>query len=381
MHILIAPNAFKHAVDATAAADAIRRGLQASRLSCTCECFPIGDGGNGTGRLIIDRLQGELVRVPVCDPLGRTIIATFGLIEDRQTALIEMADASGLHLLEPTELDPMHTHSYGTGQLIKAALDRGVRKVIIGMGGSATVDGGSGMLRALGACFLDHAGKEITDLPAGLEALRRIDLSGLDGRLQQVGITVLCDVENPLLGEMGAASVFGPQKGASTAQVVKLDALLAHYAAVIRATTGAAIAAYRSGGVAGGASAGLAGLLGADLVNGIDHFLDLTQFDASLSMSSLVITGEGSIDNQTLQGKGPYGVARRAKRKGIPVVGLAGNIPMEVSSGLAAYFDMLLAIGNRPAPLGDALAATADNLTRTAMQLGNLLAVSSDHGS
>ncbi len=377
MHILIAPNAFKHAVDAAVAAEAIQRGLQASRLACTCECCPIGDGGNGTCRLIIDRLRGELVDVPVSDPLGRPITATFGLVEDGKTALIEMADASGLHLLDPMELDPLHAQSYGTGQLISAALQSGVREIIIGMGGSATVDGGSGVLRALGVRFLDHAGKEITDLPAGLEMLHAIDLSALDRRLQEVKVTVLCDVDNPLLGQTGAACVFGPQKGASAEQVKQLDSLLARYAAVIKYTTGEDVSTRRSGGVAGGASAGLASLMGAVLVDGIDYFLDLTRFDAALSRSHLVITGEGSIDSQTLQGKGPYGVARRAKQVGLPVVGLAGNIPAAVSDELAAYFDVLLAIGNRPSSLDEAVAATANNLIRTAEQLGNLLAVSS----
>lgn len=376
MRILIAPNAFKHAIDAATAADAIRRGLLESRLPCTCECFPIGDGGNGTCGLIIDRLQGELVGVPVTDPLGRPIMAAFGLVEGGQTAVIEMADASGLHLLRPNELDPLRAQSYGTGQLIKAALDSGVRKVIIGMGGSATVDGGSGILRALGVRFLDGAGKEITDLPAGLEALHTIDLSGLHARLKQVEVTVLCDVDNPLLGHDGAAHVFGPQKGASAEQVKQLDSVLAHYATVLRATTGEDVSTHRSGGVAGGASAGLAGVLGAGLVNGIDYFLELTEFDAALSRGHLVITGEGSIDSQTLQGKGPFGVASRAKRMGLPVIGLAGKVPVSVNDELAAYFDMLLAIGNRPASLEEALVATADNLTRTAKQLGNLLAVS-----
>lgn len=376
MHILIAPNAFKHAVDAATAANAIRRGLQASRLSCTSECFPIGDGGNGTGRLIVDRLGGELVQVPVSDPLGRPITAAFGFVEGRKMAVIELADASGLHLLEPGALDPLRAQSYGTGQLIRAALDRGAADIIVGMGGSATVDGGSGMLRALGARFLDGAGNELTDLPAGLGALRTIDLSGLDGRLRAARLTVLCDVDNPLLGDTGAAHVFGPQKGASPVQVQQLDSLLAHYAAVIRDTTGEDVSARPAGGVAGGASAGMAGLLGAELVNGIDYFLDLTGFDAALSKSNLVITGEGSIDSQTLQGKGPYGVASRAKRIGLPVVGLAGKVPSRIHPELAACFDTLLAIGSGPSPLDEALAATADNLARTATQLGNLLAVS-----
>ncbi len=376
MHILIAPNAFKHSLDAHEASLAIQKGLSTSKLNCTCECFPIGDGGNGTCRLIIDRLHGEVVRVPVRDPLGRAIAASFGLIDNGQTAIIEMADASGLHLLEDGELDPLHANSYGTGQLIKAALESGARKIIIGMGGSATVDGGSGMLAALGIRFLDREGRNITDLPAGLSALHTIDRSSLDGRLQDGEITVLCDVDNPLLGENGAAKIFGPQKGASPAAIERLESVLKSYAEVILATTGMDVSAIAAGGVAGGASAGLAGLLDAKLVNGIDYFLDLTRFNESISRSQMVITGEGSIDSQTLQGKGPFGVAKRAKERGVPVIGLAGKVPVDNDAGLAHYFDVLMAIGEGPSSIGEALPRTAQNLARTASQLANLIAVS-----
>ncbi|WP_257669634.1 glycerate kinase family protein [Parapedobacter tibetensis] len=374
MHILVAPNAFKHALDAKEAAKAIQRGLLASKLSCTCECFPVGDGGNGTCRLIGDRLQGKIVNTPVKDPLGRPISASFGWIDHGRTAIIEMADASGLHLLEQNELDPLHANAYGTGQLIKAALEIGARKIIVGMGGSATVDGGSGILAALGVCFLDEDGEEIMDLPFGLQKLHAIDRSAMDKRLQECELTILCDVTNPLLGENGAAHIFGPQKGATPEMVETLEAILQHYAAVILSETGTAISTMASGGVAGGASAGLKGVLNAELVNGIDYFLELTQFDKSLLKSDWVITGEGSIDSQTLQGKGPYGVAKRAKRFGVSVIGLAGSIPMEIDDELSHYFDVLLAIGNEPSSLAEALATTSQNLSRVAMQLGNLLA-------
>src|SRR5690606_30327228 len=215
MHILIAPNAFKHALTAPEAAVAIQAGLEASKLTCSCECFPIGDGGNGTCGLIIDRLEGHAVEVAVRDPLGRAIKTSFGWIAGGQTAVIEMADASGLHLLQAAELDPLHANSYGTGQLVLAALDKGARRIIIGMGGSATVDGGSGILAALGVRFLDEAGEPITDLPFGLSQLHTLDSTALDSRLADCEIIVLCDVDNPLLGENGAAAVFGPQKGAT----------------------------------------------------------------------------------------------------------------------------------------------------------------------
>ncbi|MFC3196418.1 glycerate kinase [Parapedobacter deserti] len=374
MRILIAPNAFKHALSAKDAAQAIQQGLLSSRLSCSCECFPIGDGGNGTSELIIERLQGTVLHMPVGDPLGRPISAVFGLVDSGRIAVIDMADASGLHLLRPEELNPLQANSYGTGQLIMAALNGGARKIVIGMGGSATVDGGSGMLSALGVRFLDRQGRAINDLPMGLENLHTIDCSRMDTRLQDCEITILCDVVNPLLGAEGAARVFGPQKGASPGMVEQLEARLAHYAEVIERSTGNAVDAIPSGGVAGGASAGLAGILGAQLVDGITYFLDLTGFDKALAGCQLVITGEGSIDVQTLQGKGPYGVAKRARQAGVPIVGLAGKVPTAVDTELARYFDVLLAIGNESQSLEAALPLTAANLTRTAQQLGNLIA-------
>lgn len=374
MHILIAPNAFKHALDASEAAASIQRGLAASQLSCTSECFPIGDGGNGTCRLIVEKCQGTWVNAPVKDPLNRQIAAAFGLIDHGRMAVIEMADASGLHLLKPEELNPLHANSYGTGELIGKALEKGVGHIVVGMGGSATVDGGSGMLAALGVRFLDDKGRAITDLPIGLQKLHAVDRSGLDKRLRDCRLTVLCDVVNPLLGAHGAARIFGPQKGATPAMVKQLEDILERYAGVLHAETGVAISDIASGGVAGGASAGLKGMLDAELVNGIDYFLDLTQFGRSLAQSDLVITGEGSIDEQTLEGKGPYGVAKKAKALGIPVIGLAGRVPIKSNTELERYFDALIAIGNGPVALEEALRNTSDNLANIATQLGNLMA-------
>jgi len=373
-NILIAPNAFKHSLDAVEAAEAIAEGLQASRLSCAYELFPIGDGGNGTCRLLIERLGGTKIEATVNDPLGRPVKAAIGLIEAGRTAVIEMADASGLHLLSMDELNPLKATSYGTGQLIRTALDRGVRRIILGMGGSATVDGGSGMLDALGVRFLDSDGNRIGDLPNGLRRLSTIDRSALDDRLANVELTILCDVDNPLLGERGAATVFGPQKGATPTMVQELEHCLSVFAEVILRDTEIALADLPHGGVAGGASAGLHAVLGARLVNGIEYFLELTGFDRALERCDVVITAEGSIDRQTLQGKGPYGVARRAKIHGLPVIGLAGRVPSDVDVDLQEWFDVLLAIGHAPVPLHEALATTRDNLKRTAIQLGNLLA-------
>lgn len=375
MNVLIAPNAFKHSLTAEATAFAIREGFLQSKLDCECECFPIGDGGDGTGELIIKKCEGQLTTTEGHDALGRKIKTSFGLIDNGKTAVIEMADASGIRLLKREELNPLVATSFGTGEQIKAALDRGAKKIIIGMGGSATVDGGCGILKALGVRFLNAAGEELKSLPEKLIELDTIDVAGIDERILTCEVIVLCDVDNLLLGDKGAAAVFGPQKGASADDAKVLDAALGRLAQVALRQTGKDMAATKYGGTAGGAAAGLYVLLNARLVNGIDYFLRLTGFEASLKKADLVITGEGSIDEQTLQGKGPFGVAYSAKQRGLPVIGLAGNVPLEPNKNLQEYFDVLLPIGHQPADLPTALKATADNLKRTAVEVGNLLAV------
>jgi glycerate kinase len=375
MNILIAPNAFKHSLTAEETASAIREGLMQSKLDCECECFPVADGGDGTGELIIKKCDGQLAASEARDALGRKIKASFGLIDNGKTAVIEMADASGIRLLKREELNPLIATSFGTGEQIKAALDLGVSKIIIGMGGSATVDGGCGILKALGIRFLNAGNQELTGLPGSLTELDTIDVTGIDERILTCEVIVLCDVDNLLLGEKGAAAMFGPQKGASADDVKKLDAALGRLAQAALQQTGKDMAAVKYGGTAGGAAAGLFALLNARLVNGIDYFLELTGFEAALKKADLVITGEGSIDEQTLQGKGPYGVAYRAKLQGLPVIALAGNVPLVPDKNLQKYFDVLLPIGHQPCDLATALKVTAGNLKRTAVELGNLLAI------
>jgi glycerate kinase len=372
MHILIAPNAFKNSLTAGEAAAAIGRGLSRSRLAATSECFPVGDGGDGTGDLLIDRHHGQRIPAEARDPLGRAIAANFGLLPSH-TAVIEMATASGLGLLNPTELNPLHTSSAGTGDLIRTALDHNAKRIIIGMGGSATVDGGTGILRALGARFLNSHGQPLEDLPAQLPDLDSIDLSNLDFRLTTTELIVLCDVTNPLIGAKGAAAVFGPQKGASPAAVRQLEAGLVRLAQVITHQTGEDIAALPRTGTAGGAAAGLYGLLQATLVSGIDYFLEITAFDTALGRSTHVITGEGSIDEQTLQGKAPFGVATHAKTHGLPVIALTGRLP-DNPTVLRTWFDEMICINPPGQPSAEALANTAVNLERTAVQLGDWLA-------
>ncbi|MEP7080130.1 MAG: glycerate kinase [Ginsengibacter sp.] len=375
MHILIAPNSFKDSLNAEDTAIAIKEGLNQSKLKCTCECFPIGDGGDGTGMLIIKKCAGEFVSTTTQDALGRKINAQYGLIENGKTAVIEMADTSGIRLLKSDELEPLSATSFGTGQQIKAALNKGVTKIIIGMGGSATVDGGTGILKALGIHFLNEQGNELVMLPSDLIHLDSIDLSGLDERIMKCELIILCDVENRLLGEQGAAAVFGPQKGATERDVKMLEAALEKLTQVAIKQTGRDMSTVKYGGTAGGAAAGLHVFLNAQLINGIDYFLQLTDFSSSIENADIVITGEGSIDEQTLQGKGPFGVATIAKKNGIPVIGLAGKVPLKQNNNLQKYFDVLMSIGNQPSGLAEALTSTEANLVRTSRDLGNLLSL------
>lgn len=370
MHLLIAPNAFKNSLTAGESAEAIQRGLPAF---FTTECFPVGDGGDGTGDLLIERLGGQRITAQARDPFGRQISTYWGLAGNGRTAIIEMANSSGLRLLDRHDLNPLKATSHGTGDLILAALDRGAKHIILGMGGSATVDGGAGILEALGVCFYSDNDQLLTDLPSGLTGLASIGMAGLDPRLTGVEITVLCDVANPLTGPQGAAAVFGPQKGASQKDVQSLDAALARLAVVIERQTGAALSTLPRTGTAGGAAAGLHGLLQARLVSGIDYFLEISGFEEALDRCDWVITCEGSIDEQTLQGKAPFGVASRAKKKGKRVIGLAGKVPLHDIPELKEYFDVLLPISHAPVDLPTALRNTAQDLRRTAAQLGTLL--------
>jgi glycerate kinase len=375
MHILISPNAFKNSLDAPAAAAAIEKGLQQSRLSFTSEKFPVGDGGDGTAALLLQRLGGQLIGAEVHDPLGRKISTSFGWIEKNRTAIIELADASGLRLLRPDEYNPLRSTTQGTGELILQALDKKAERIILGIGGSATVDGAAGILTELGIRFIDGDSNRVPHLPENLIYLEQIDTSNLDQRILNTELVVLCDVDNHLLGKTGAAAIFGPQKGADEGTVIRLEAGLSKLNEVAARTTGKDMANIQYGGAAGGVAAGLSVFLGAMLVSGIEYFLTITAFDQALEKAAIVITGEGSIDQQTLQGKAPFGVAKSAKKYNIPVIALAGKLPLIISQNLRNYFDILIPINHEPVALELALQNTAENLTRTAREIGELLAV------
>ncbi len=376
MHILIAPNAFKNSLDAAKVAEAISDGLHKSKLQCTTSCFPVADGGDGTAGLLIDHLKGEWIPAKVHDPLMREINSSFGWLEKDKTAVIELAAASGLRLLKPAEYDPLKATTAGTGELILEALEKNVNKIILCIGGSATVDGGTGILRSLGIKFFDANGKELNDLPAALSSLSKIDTTGCDKRIKNTRIIVLCDVENPLLGTNGAARIFGPQKGASEKDVQLLENNLAKFNNIVLHKTGKDMSAIKHGGAAGGVAAGLHTFINAELVNGIDHFLHATGFEKELAKANMVITGEGCIDRQTLQGKGPFGVAKKAKKFSLPVIGMAGQVPAFIDKSLHQYFDQLISINDDGADLETAIKNTFANLEKTSQQLGDLLSLS-----
>ncbi len=373
MHILIAPNAFKNSLTATGAATAMREGLLESGLVFTDQCFPVGDGGDGTASLIVKNLGGFFIDVPANDPLGREINGSVGFVDEGKTAVIEMANVSGLKLLQEKELDPLHASSFGCGELIRTALNHGAGKIILCVGGSATIDGGSGALQAMGVRFLDRSKKELTGLPKSLINLDTIDVSGLDKRIFDTEFIILCDVDNFLLGEKGAAYVFGPQKGASERDIIELENALARLRDITFFQTGSDMNKIRHGGAAGGISAGLNIYLKAILVQGIEYFLDMTGFDKAIENIDLLITGEGSIDLQTLEGKGPFGVARRAKKKNITVIGLAGNVSSTGKTELDRYFDVLMAINQPSEDLKTAMLHTDANLRQKSIQLGKMI--------
>jgi len=376
MHILVAPNAFKHSLSAAEAAKSIAEGLLKSRLQCTLTLFPVGDGGDGTGRLLVSSaVGGSVEKVVIHDPLGRNIEASFGLIDEGLTAVIELADAAGLRLLQVGELDPLHASTFGVGELILAAVEKKVTKILLCIGGSCTTDGGSGLLRALGVRFLDVFGNDLQGEPESLLRLDSIDCSSLDSRVAAISLVILCDVNSSLLGPRGTAAVFGPQKGATGSDVILLESCLKQFRDVVFRQWGADMAAVHYGGAAGGVSAGLSAVLGAQLVSGIDYFLDSMYFDQALEQADLLITAEGSIDLQTLEGKAPFGVARRARRKRIPVLGLTGSVPMGWEEEIYSFFDVILPINHAPVSKTEALGETAANLTRTARTLGNLLSL------
>ena len=372
MRILVAAGAFKHSLSAAAACDAIGTGLRESGLAAELELLPIADGGNGTLDAFL-ATGGERVSLVVRDPLLRPVNAEYGLVDAGRTAVIEMARASGLELLRQDELNPMIASTYGTGQLMADAMRRGVNRIILGLGGSATVDGGMGCMKALGLRLLDAQGAVIGPGGGGLADLARIDSSSLDPRWRRIEIVIASDVENPTLGEKGAARIFGPQKGADAAMVAQLERSLRHCFTLIHEQLGTDLRRARGGGAAGAFAAGLMAFLPCELVSGIELVLAHHRFSDRLVDSQLVITGEGQMDAQTIDGKGPIGVARMAGARGVPTIALVGGLDIDDKqlrqAGIAAAFSII----DKPMTLADALADAHDLLRRAAFRLGSVL--------
>jgi glycerate 2-kinase len=373
MKIIIAPNAFKNSLSAVQAAKALRAGIIKAGSNNKVLLFPVGDGGDGTGAILRRHYHADYIPCTVKDPLGRLVDAGFGLSKNGQVAIIELSDASGLKLLKPHEYNPLLANTKGTGTLIKKALDAGVAKILLCVGGSATVDGGTGILKELGAVFIDKTGTEISDLPLGLIELQRMELDSLDKRLQSVEMHLLCDVRNKLLGAHGSAATFGPQKGANENDVKFLEKCLSNFAQVVFKTNAVQIENRRSGGAAGGVAAGLAGICSAQLKDGIDYFLNLIAFEKNIQDADLIITGEGALDTQTLKGKAPYGVAKAAKKYGVPVIAVAGSIPQHPGKRFNKYFDKLICINEQETTLSFALKHSYINLVTTGSAIGNMI--------
>jgi len=335
MRVVVAPDKFKGSATAAEVAGAIAAGLRAARPDLEIVELPVADGGDGT---VDAALAAGFAAVTVTaeGPTGEPGPAMFALHEG--TAVIELAEVAGLRRLPGRKLAPLTASTYGLGQLIAAALDLGATTIVLGLGGSASTDGGAGLVQALGVRLADRRGRPIGRGGAALGDLASIDLAGLDRRLASICFLVASDVDNPLLGPSGAASVFGPQKGASPAQVAQLDQALTRWAELTRAATGCDLAAVPGTGAAGGTGFAALCYLGTELVPGIDLVLDLIGFDAALAGAGLVITGEGSLDAQTLSGKAPMGVARAAARRGVPVAAVAGRVLLTDADLAAAGF-------------------------------------------
>jgi glycerate 2-kinase len=370
MRILVAPDKFKGSMTGREAGDAMRAGLLRVWPAADIEVVPVADGGDGTAQAILDAVGGRRVVRPVRRPDGKPVDAWFAVLSDAKTAVVELATASGLALMQGGSNDPLTATTYGTGELIAAALDEGARRIILAIGGSATNDAGAGALSALGARFLDASGAELPPGGAALARLETIDDSALQKRLRGVSIEIACDVDNPLVGPNGASAVYGPQKGASPDDVGKLDAALARFADVVAKTTGADVRDIPGAGAAGGIAAGFLALAGGRLVPGAELVFDVIGFERRLDGVSFVVTGEGKLDRQTLSGKAPFAVARAASERDIPAGAVVGAIDLRGDDLEKLRLVAVEALAPPGTPLEqtirDALALTANAAERLA---------------
>ena len=372
MKIVIAPDSFKESLSAAAVAEAIAAGLREVWPQAELLCRPMADGGEGTVAALVAATGGEYRETLVRGPLGEPVAAHWGWIAQSRSAVIEMAAASGLHLVPAERRDALRACTYGTGELILAALEAGAERIVLGFGGSATNDAGSGMLRALGARFADAEGRPLAPGGAALAQLAQIDLSGLDPRLARVDFEVACDVDNPLCGPRGASQVFGPQKGATPEQVRQLDAALGHFADVCAQTLGRDGRDLPGCGAAGGIGFAARSFLAATFRPGIELVAEVSGLEQAVVGADLVITGEGRIDMQTLHGKTPMGVASIAKRHGVPVIALAGMLGEGYQQLYGHGIDAAFSLAPGPISLADALVEAPRLLRQRAADIARL---------
>lgn len=371
--IVLAPDSFKESMTAKEVCEAMERGIQKANPYTTCIHVPMADGGEGTMQSLVDATGGTVHTIQVKGPLGNEVEASYGISGDGETGVLEMASASGIHLVSPEHRNPLITTTYGTGELIKACLDHGVRKLLIGIGGSATNDGGAGVVQALGGKLLDAEGNELPFGGGELGRLASIDLTDFDPRLQGIEVEVACDVTNPLCGPKGASHVFGPQKGATPEMIQQLDDNLGNYAKVIKRQLNQDITDVPGAGAAGGLGGGLMVFLNGVLKKGIDMVIDYTGLEEKVQQSDMVWTGEGGMDFQTQYGKTPLGVAMVAKKYNKPVTALAGRIGDQIEVLYDKGIDSVFGIMPGAATLEEALSHGQENVERTSENVMRLM--------
>jgi len=369
MQIVVAPDSFKECLTATQVALAISEGIKRIVPEAEITCIPVADGGEGTVEALVTATGGKIISVQSVDALNRPIQSFFGILGDGKTAVIEMAAASGIELLALEERNPLITSTFGTGLLIKAALDAGFVRIIIGIGGSATNDGGAGMAQALGFKFPDTKGNPIGMGGGSLGELFTIDDSEIHPQLQKSNITVACDVRNPLFGASGATYIYGPQKGATPEMLEILEKNLIHYSGILQQKLGMNVSEIPGAGAAGGLGAGLMAFCKAELVSGFELISKLTNLEKQIGQASLVFTAEGKIDSQTAFGKTISGVAQLSKKYNIPVIALAGTVTDDLTELYSQGVTSIFAIGNQPMSLEESKARAAELLANTTAQI------------
>ena len=370
---VVAPDSFKESMTAKEVCDAMERGIKQANPAVEVVKVPMADGGEGTVDSLVDATHGQRVIVEVTGPLGNKISAYYGILGNGTTAVIEMAKASGLEIVEKKKRNPMITTTFGTGELIRGALDHDVKEIIIGLGGSSTNDGGSGMAQALGAKLLDQNNHQISFGGGNLDKLDRIDISNLDSRLQDVKIILASDITNPLIGKDGASRVFGPQKGATPEMVEKLENNLQHYAKIIKRNLNKDVASVSGAGAAGGLGAGLMAFTTCEMRRGVDLAIEVTKLEEKIRDADYVFTGEGGTDFQTKFGKTPYGVAKLGKKYHKPVISLAGYLGEGIDSLYGEGFTAIFGIIPGACDLSTALKNGPSNVARTTENIVRLL--------